>query len=106
METDPAPDQECPDQLAPCGGLSSADLFALDAALVGRITKWDDWKRHPNDHLHGCDPKWFEGWCQGMIEELQSVREMLFSLKSGKSIDWATPDANAKLRHGANNQNV
>lgn len=28
METDPTSDQEGPEQLAPCGGLSSADLLA------------------------------------------------------------------------------
>lgn len=31
METEPNPDQEGTDQLAPCGGLSSADLLAVVA---------------------------------------------------------------------------
>jgi hypothetical protein len=72
----------------------------LDAALVARIKKWADWKQNPDDHLHGCDPKWYDGWITGKIEELQNVREMLLCLQSGKSMAWAIPSENASLSHG------
>ncbi len=79
----------------PCDeGLSSGDLFALDRALVGRIKKWAAQKQSPENHLHGCDPIWFNGFCEGQIRELQNVREMLECLRSGKDIEWATPNAN------------
>ena len=67
----------------------------LDAALVGRIKKWADWKQNPDGHLNGCDPKWYDGWITGKIEELQNVREMLLCLQSGKSMAWAIPSENA-----------
>jgi hypothetical protein len=45
METEPDPDKEGTDQLAPCGGLSSADLLAevadFTAAAVAAVTMAD-----------------------------------------------------------------
>jgi hypothetical protein len=72
----------------------------LDSALVARIKKWADWKQHPDDHLNGCDPKWYKGWITGKIEELQNVREMLLCLQSGKSMAWAIPSENAEVSRG------
>lgn len=69
----------------------------LDAALVARIKKWADWKQNPDAHLNGCDPKWYNGWITGKIEELQNVREMLLCLQSGKSMAWAIPSENSEL---------
>jgi hypothetical protein len=77
-----------------------AAIEQLDAALVARIKKWADWKQNPEARLNGCEPKWFEGWITGKIEELQNVREMLLCLQSGKSMAWAIPSENAGLSHG------
>lgn len=74
--------------------LASSALLALDAVLVTRIIKWDNEKRDPEKHLHGCDPKWFDGFCEGKIRELQNVREIIRDLDKGDDLSWAIPKAN------------
>ena len=75
--------------------LTSRGLFALDGVLKARIMKWASHKNAPADRLNGCDPTWFDGFCEGKIRELQTVREIIGDMQAGKDITWSNPDANA-----------
>ena len=71
--------------------LGSDALLALDEVLKARIIKWDEHKKDPEKHLHGCDPKWFDGFCEGKIRELQNAREVIRDIDKGADFSWAIP---------------
>ena len=79
-------------------GVESSGLLPLDEIMIHRIQKWETWKKNPDRYCVGCSYEWFDGWCDGKIQELQNVRGMISEFKEGGYPEWARPnDAKSSL---------